>query len=105
MCFGSDRKASTTCSYSGILTTSGQDIPVVVKQSRVDDDVLEFVDQLREEAATYCRDLEICQGEVVPLFYGLYEGKVNGRPTACVLLEDCGDPCNDDLKSLDLSTK
>ena len=91
--------------YHGILTTPGQDMPVVAKQSRVEGDVLEFVDQLKEEAATYCHDLEICQGDVVPLFYGLYEGKVEGRPTMCMLLEDCGDPCDDNLESLDLSTK
>jgi hypothetical protein len=89
----------------GIVTVSRQDIPIVAKQSRVEGDVLEFVDQLREEAAISCRDLEICQGDVVPLFYGLYEGKIEGRPTACMLLEDCGDPCDDNLESLDLSTK
>lgn len=84
---------------------SGQDIPVVIKQSRVEGDVLAFVDQLREEAAIYCRDLEICQGDVVPLFYGLYEGKIGGRPTTCMLLEDCGDSCDDNFESLDLSIK
>jgi len=84
---------------------SGQDIPVVVKQSRVEGDVLEFVDQLRGEAVTYCHDLQICQGDVVPLFYGLYEGKLKDRPTACMLLEDCSDPCDDNLESFDLSTK
>jgi hypothetical protein len=91
--------------YRGTLAVPGKDIPIVVKQSRMEGDVLEFVSQLKGEAMVYCRDLRSCQGEVVPLFYGLYESNIGGRPLACILLEDCGDPCDDDLKNLDMSIK
>jgi len=91
--------------YRGTLAVPGKDIPIVVKQSRIEGDVLEFVSQLQGEAMVYCRDLQSCQGEVVPLFYGLYEGNIGGRPLTCILLEDCGDPCDDDLKNLDMSIK
>ena len=86
--------------YRGTLAVPGKDIPIVVKQSRIEGDVLGFVSQLKGEAMA-----QSCQAEVVPLFYGFYEGNIGGCPLACILLQDCGDPCNDDLKNLDMSIK
>jgi hypothetical protein len=40
---------------------SGQDIAIVTKQSQVEGDVFGFVGQLKNEAASNCRDLE-CLG-------------------------------------------
>ena len=86
--------------YRGTLAVPGKDIPIVVKQSRIEGDVLGFVSQLKGEAMA-----QSCQAEVVPLFYGFYEGNIGGCPLACIHLQDCGDPCNDDLKNLDMSIK
>jgi hypothetical protein len=98
------QQTSSNDIYRGILTVSGQDIAIVVKQSQVEGDVFGFVSQLRNEAASYCHNLECCQGDVVPLFYGFYDGHIGG-PVACILLEDCGDPCDDDLYNLDIPVK
>jgi hypothetical protein len=97
----------TACNdiYRGILTVSGKDIAIVIKQSLFEGDVFGFVNQLKGEAGSYCHELEHCQGDVIPLFYGFYEGYIHGRPVACILLEDCGDPCNDNLREIDMSVK
>jgi len=54
-----------------------------------------------ELPGAYC-DLEICQGDVMSIQPIWRE--VEDCPTTCMLLEHCGDPCNDDLRNLDLST-
>jgi hypothetical protein len=91
--------------YRGILTVSGQNIFIVAKMSRDEGDIEGSVFDLREEAMMYSGVLKLFQGEVVPLFYGLYEGQMGGRHLACIVLEDCGDPYYGDIRDLDLPTK
>lgn len=91
--------------YRGILTVSGQNTSIVAKMPHCDGDIEGSVFDLREEAMMYSGVLALFQGEVVPLFYGLYEGQMGGRHLACIVLEDCGDPHYGDIRDLDLPTK
>ncbi|KAI0064505.1 hypothetical protein BV25DRAFT_1800527 [Artomyces pyxidatus] len=49
----------------------------------------EEVDRLVAEARFYLFELRNLQGVAVPTFYGLFEGRVDGRPIACMVLELC----------------
>ncbi|KLO09413.1 hypothetical protein SCHPADRAFT_907751 [Schizopora paradoxa] len=48
--------------------------------------------RLRDEANLYRTKLKHLQGDVVPKFYGVLEGKdLEGKDVCCLVLEDCGD--------------
>lgn len=121
--------------YRGNLDTPG--CPnVIVKISGNDAGAEAWVLRLEEEAQFYCNELTRLQGQVVPKFFGFYTGKrergLSGEqtthmvsndckgfkeypphprviaPTACMILEDCGNSIakyGPDLETIPMSMR
>ncbi|TFY67318.1 hypothetical protein EVJ58_g1696 [Rhodofomes roseus] len=47
------------------------------------------VEKMRYEAALYRGELKHLQGDVVPRFYGLFTGEIDGEVVGCLVLEWC----------------
>lgn len=80
--------------YRGSFVHGGPNVPagdVFIKLGYVGD--IEEANGLRNEVSFYNNELKSLQGDIVPMCYGLYEGKhQDGDHILCLLLEHAGEP-------------
>ncbi|EGO03320.1 hypothetical protein SERLA73DRAFT_69209 [Serpula lacrymans var. lacrymans S7.3] len=82
---------ATSCTIlRGKMSIDGQElIPCILKVDLFD----QHPRSLLTEASVYENQAKSLQGNVVPRFYGLFQGQVSPGylPSTCMVLEDCGD--------------